>query len=130
MAHVVRVPRLVAQGDTHDPHSLVEHDTLPRLVDALLSEFPPFAFATSNAIFTSETRHAHESFLGFNPDTIRKRWKHGRSSQKRFPVEPSSEEYKAIVGVFKAQPRVKRFYFPQDSTASLQVRPSAVNSLL
>ena len=46
---------------------------LPRLIDALLTDTPPYTFPVSCAGFISEERRAAEVELGVNPSTLRRR---------------------------------------------------------
>ena len=82
------------KGDKHDPASLLEHDCLPRLIDALLSEKPPLEFPVSSAAFISKERQEAETFLGYHPDELRKHW---TSKDSRCQVTTGTQEYK--VGV-------------------------------
>jgi len=104
------------KGDSHNPASLLKYNCLPRLIDSLLSPYPPFAFVESHACFTSEARCNHEKFLGFEPRSLRRFWasegQKGCDEQKRFRVLQNSDEYKAVVGIFQGEPDVKRFYAP------------------
>jgi hypothetical protein len=104
------------KGDSHNPASLLKYNCLPRLIDSLLSPYPPFAFVESHACFTSEARSNHEKFLGFEPRSLRRFWasegQKGCDEQKRFRVLQNSDEYKAVVGIFQGEPDVERFYAP------------------
>ena len=104
------------KGDSHNPASLLKYNCLPRLIDSLLSPYPPFAFVESHACFTSEARCNHEKFLGFEPRSLRRFWasegQKGCDEQKRFRVLQNSDEYKAVVGIFQGEPNVERFYSP------------------
>ena len=51
------------EGDAHNPRSLLEYDCLPRLVDSLLAEHPPFHFPATSAFFTSQRRQEAERYL-------------------------------------------------------------------
>ena len=116
-------------GDKHNPASLLRYDCLPRLLDSLLSPSPPFAFAASSSSFTSPARRAHETFLGFEPRSLRRFWasegQRGRDVELRFHVEPDSDEYEAVLGIFQAEPTVKRFYAPQAYVLFMSVCISA-----
>lgn len=115
-------PRL---GDTHVPASLLQYDCLPRLVDSLLAEHPPFAFPASCGVFASTERRRFENFLGFEPSQLRRFWQSsggtGMDAQHRFVVPEGSDEFKAVEGIFRAEPSVKRFYVPQRSAARYDV---------
>ena len=124
--HTIEKPGLrKREGDTHIPASLLKYDCLPRLVDALLSESPPFTFPASCGVFTSADRRQHEIFLGFDPRSIRRFWASkggkGMDDSMRFRVPTASDEFKAVEGMFKSEPSVQRFYKPRSNTASKDI---------
>ena len=113
-------------GDQHVPASLLQYDTLPRLIDALLSPSPPLDFpASSTSPFLSPERRAAELALGMDPSTLRKRWwaspgKRGKEASKLFPVDKGSAEFGHVAAIFRAEPSVERFY-PMRPTAGLTI---------
>ena len=113
-------------GDQHVPASLLQYDCLPRLIDALLSPHPPFAFpASSTSLFLSPQRHAAELALGMDPSTLRTRWwaspgKRGKADSKLFPVADGSAEFGHVATIFHADPSVERFY-PMRPTKDLSI---------
>ena len=113
-------------GDKHVPASLLQYDTLPRLIDALLSPFPPFAFPeSSTSVFLSPERREAELALGMDPSTLRTRWwaspgKRGKEASKLFPVDEGSAEFGHVAAIFHEEPSVKRFY-PMRPTTDLKI---------
>lgn len=112
-------------GDSHSPKSLLEHNCLPRLIDALLSEHPPFHFPSSSGHFVSDDRREHENFLGFEPRGLRKFWvsadQKGIDDELRFDVAPDSDEFNAVTGIFASEPAVERFYCKDYHASDLDV---------
>ena len=106
------------RGDTHSARSLLENDCLPRLIDSLLTEFPPLTFPTSSAHFTSEERHAAERTLGFEPRSLQLRWssadQQGHDDVSRFEVTRGdhAEEFAAVEAIFLSAPAVPSFSYP------------------
>ena len=107
-------------GDQHVPASLLQYDTLPRLIDALLTPTPPFDFpASSTSPFLSTERQQAELALGMDPSTLRTRWwaspgKRGKAKSKLFTVDASSAEFGHVAAIFYAEPSVERFYRTED----------------
>ena len=103
-------------GDRHVPASLLQYDTLPRLIDSLLTSAPPFNFVrSSTSPFLSTERHEAELALGMDPSTLRTRWwaspgKRGKEDSKLFPVDEGSAEFGHVAAIFHAEPSVERFY--------------------
>ena len=117
-------------GDEHAPASLLQYDTLPRLIDALLAPKPPFDFPVSSTLpFISPERHTAELALGMDPATLRTRWwasrgKRGKDPSKLLPVDANSGEFRHVEAIFRAEPSVERFYGTGDGiqlTAGLQI---------
>lgn len=118
------------RGDKHNPASLLKYDCLPRLIDSLVlsdvyGDFPAFAFPITSGVFTSFERRQHETTLGCDPRSLRKFWvskdKKGLDDQQRFDVDPASEEFTAVAGIFKSEPSVERFYASGVMAASMSV---------
>lgn len=112
-------------GDRHNVRSLLEHDCLPRLIDSLLSDCPHEHFQQSSACFTSVDRQERERYLGFEPRSLKKFWsstgQNGHDAQKRFDVDPVSEEFDAVCAIFTSDPAVRKFYHPHSTTAALDI---------
>uniref|UniRef100_A0A7S2LU42 Poly [ADP-ribose] polymerase n=1 Tax=Zooxanthella nutricula TaxID=1333877 RepID=A0A7S2LU42_9DINO len=103
-------------GDQHNMQSILNHDCLPRLIDAALSPGgPELHVVRSWRDRLTEQRLAAEHSLGYSPDLLRKRWAspshRGCDEHKLFEVPRSSEEFAHVAAVFKAQPREKPAYF-------------------
>ena len=106
----------------------MEYNCLPRLIDALLTPAPAFAFPASSCTFTSPERRRQEHFLGFEPENLRRFWcdqnsdlRTGSELQIRWPVPNGSAEYEAVKTIFLSKPSVKRFYFADFPTSRLSV---------
>ena len=103
-------------GDSHNAKSLLEYECLPRLIDSVLTPFPPFHFPTTSTCFRSPERLEQERVLGFEPRTLRKLWasreQKGLDPQRRFDVAPGTAEYNAVLTIFQADPAVQSFYNP------------------
>jgi len=106
-------------GDRHVMESLLQHDCLPRLVDAALNpDGPELHMQRTWRERLSETRSEAESWLGSTTISLRRRW----SSQGGFvqnylaEVPQGSEEFQRVVDVFKAAPREPPAYIlaPQE----------------
>ena len=106
-------------GDKHSPQSLLTLECLPRLIDSLLEEHPPFYFPKTSVWFSSPERLQHERALGYEPRGLRRFWqspgKKGKESPYRYDVEETSEEFVHVQGIFHAEPSVERFYCPRTS---------------
>ena len=102
------------RGDSHNAKSLLEYECLPRLIDSVLTPFPPFHFPTTSVCFRSAERLEQERVLGFEPRSLRRFWasteRKGMDPQRRFDVAPGTEEYNAVLTIFQADPAVESFY--------------------
>jgi len=102
-------------GDRHSMESILMHDCLPRLLDAVMSAEGP----EMHMLRTQRDRLAHERldaerWLGYSPSMLRKLWRspgrRGSDDQKLFDVPFTSEEYRRVVSMFKSQPRESPAY--------------------
>eukprot|EP00929_Paragymnodinium_shiwhaense_P077261 TRINITY_DN3978_c0_g1_i1.p1 TRINITY_DN3978_c0_g1~~TRINITY_DN3978_c0_g1_i1.p1 ORF type:complete len:909 (-),score=172.29 TRINITY_DN3978_c0_g1_i1:48-2774(-) len=120
--------QLTRIGDTHNQGSLLHNDCLPRLMDAALAVdgCPEMAFIHSWRDRLSDDRLAAECRLGYLPQQLHRFWasegRRGRDAQKLFEVAKDSEEYRSIVGVFKAVPKERASYCGENQ-ADWDVRP-------
>ena len=92
-------------GDTHDAVSMLEHQCLPRLIDALLSEKPPFEFPVSSACFISTERQEAEKFLGYHPNELRKHWV--KDKGLLYELDSCSKEFKVRTLTYPVKVRAK-----------------------
>mmetsp|Transcript_10720 Transcript_10720/g.33046 ORF Transcript_10720/g.33046 Transcript_10720/m.33046 type:complete len:605 (+) Transcript_10720:375-2189(+) len=108
------------KGDTHNPASLREYDCLPRLVDALLTDFPALSFGASSRLFVSPLRRDAEQRLGWHHDVLASRF---NGPDLRVDVPAGCDEYKDVEAVFRAEPAegVKRFYFSDRGVEHLTI---------
>lgn len=102
--------QLSRMGDRHNMDSLLIHDCLPRLLDAVMSrEGPESHFIRTWRDRLTDERLRAERCLGYSPDLLRKRWcspnHRGLDKRKLFEVPFGSEEFNHVAAVFKAQPR-------------------------
>lgn len=105
-------------GDKHDMDSLVQHDLLPRLIDAALCPDGAelYILRTWRERLT-EVRLEAEEQLGYTPDDLHAiaEKSESRASRKRpsihkginvlFDVSPESKEWQLVSTVFKATPK-------------------------
>jgi len=104
-------------GDKHDMESLINHDCLPRLIDACLCPDGPsdYMLRTWRERLTEE-RLSAERDLGYTPDDLfqiskaksdgaRKRPSITKGINVLFDVMPDSDEFKAVSEVFKSVPK-------------------------
>jgi len=104
-------------GDKHNMQSLLSYDTLPRLIDACLSnESPEMHMIRSWRDRLTPERLENEAWLGYTPRQLRRFWmsagRRGADSQKLFIVPRDTEEFKRVVAVFKAPPSETPTYCP------------------
>jgi hypothetical protein len=102
-------------GDRHDMASLLQYDTLPRLVDAALSQdSPEMYFLRTCRERMIQERLTAEARLGYTPEALRKMWaspnQRGMDRQKLFDVHPGSEEFQLVSTIFKSQPHEAPIY--------------------
>lgn len=99
-------------GDYHNMESLLYRDTLPRLLDATICEDgPEMHIIRSFRERLSDDRLDAETWLGYSPNQLRRRWaSHGMDEQKLHEVARSSEEFQRILAIFKAAPREQAAY--------------------
>jgi hypothetical protein len=108
-------------ADGHDMASIVHHDCLPRLLDAVvtlpagcLSVSPEFNLQKSWGGFLSAERRAAEEQLGYKPDQLYDFWKtDGKQAEKLVTVEETSDEFKAVRDIFLSEPAVPAYYKPR-----------------
>jgi hypothetical protein len=103
------------QGDKHNMASLVQYDTLPRLIEAVLyPEGPEVFMVRSWRERMSERRLADEEWLGYTVDRLRRRWtsrnQRGLDEKKLWEVPRESEEFQCVERIFKAAPKEKPAY--------------------
>lgn len=122
-------------GDKHDMESLVNHDCLPRLIDAALCPDGPevYMLRTWRERLTEE-RLSAERELGYLPDEVHRSANlDGNSTRRRpsihkginvlFDVEPSSAEFQMVTTVFKAVPKEPPAYMlpPKETWERTQI---------
>ncbi|CAJ1409614.1 unnamed protein product [Effrenium voratum] len=101
------------QGDTHNQESLLHHDVLPRLIDAVLcKEGPEIHFHRTWKERLSVPRNEAELWLGFSPQEVTRLWStNGYSSSGHlFDVQPGTEEFRMVNAAFKALPMEQQAY--------------------
>jgi len=98
---------LTRYGDQHNMQSILTHDCLPRLLDAVMSpDGPELHFVRSWRDRLTHERLQCETWLGYCPDLLRRRWStRGDEEQKLYDVVAGSEEFNRVHALFKAQPR-------------------------
>lgn len=102
-------------GDMHNMASLLSYDTLPRLIDAAMSnESPELSFVRSWRGQLSDQRLGAESFLGNSLERLRRfrasHAKAGQDNKKLFEVPPGSEEFAQVLTMFHSAPRQPAAY--------------------
>merc|ERR1719161_2632960 len=97
-------------------------DTLPRLIDAVASGKPEEALHVSWYSRIPAERRQAEAFLGYDPQGIKRFWEPeknvGRLAGKRMPLQPGSEEFRAVQTIFAANPKDKTYNFGNEWSAS------------
>jgi hypothetical protein len=113
---------LTRVGDRHNMESLLEYDTLPRLIDAALCpEGPEVHLVRSWRDRLSHDRIEAETWLGYSPERLRRLWsspgRQGTDERKLFEVPFGSAEFRRVAAVFRATPREPPAYVftPQHS---------------
>jgi hypothetical protein len=113
---------LTRVGDRHNMESLLEYDTLPRLIDAALCpEGPEVHLVRSWRDRLSHDRIEAETWLGYSPERLRRLWsspgQQGMDERKLFEVPFDSAEFRRVAAVFRATPREPPAYVftPQHS---------------
>lgn len=95
-------------GDRHNQESILQFDCLNRLIDAALCQDGPevHIVRTWRELLSSERLQA-ERWLGYLPDQHRRFWSSSgeEEDQHLYDVPPDSEEFAAVVAVFKAHPK-------------------------
>lgn len=97
------------EGDTHNMASLVQHDCLPRLVDAALDpEGPELHMVRSWRERLSDDRLKAEAWLGYTPEHLQRHWQsqnqRGLEEHKLWEVARDSDEFRCVEIMFRAQP--------------------------
>eukprot|EP00933_Yihiella_yeosuensis_P030447 TRINITY_DN24093_c0_g1_i1.p1 TRINITY_DN24093_c0_g1~~TRINITY_DN24093_c0_g1_i1.p1 ORF type:complete len:831 (+),score=183.30 TRINITY_DN24093_c0_g1_i1:104-2596(+) len=112
-------------GDSHNMASLLFYDTLPRLIDATLcKEGPEVHLVRSWRERLGDDRIEAESWLGYSPDALRKRWStRGMDEQKLHEVPRGTEEFRSVETAFKSRPKEPPAYqlAPQATWDSRQI---------
>jgi len=97
-------------GDRHNMESLLQHDLLPRLLEATLCPAGPeqHVLRTWRDRMTEDRLEA-EAWLGYSPERVQRHWashrRRGLDSSKLFDVLQGSEEFLRVATVFHAAPR-------------------------
>ena len=130
--------------------SLLKDDCLPRLLDALVftpqelfpdqpvdscklagktpvsKSMPAFTFPCTSLTFLSTERLAAERRLTYNPKEWFRRYvihangRHGTTTQKKFKVDPGTQEFKDVCSIFLSRNNdAPRFYFPDKQLARI-----------
>ena len=86
---------------------LLQHNLLPRLVDAACSQYPQAAVMLSWRMFLSPSRAAAEQELGHHPDLLQRFWVSkpttGTTIPTQYqPVHRGTDEYGAVQTIFLA----------------------------
>ncbi|CAE7268571.1 PARP15 [Symbiodinium sp. KB8] len=100
---------LTRLGDRHVMGSILQNNTLPRLVDAALSFMgPELHLIESWRNQLSESRLEAQHWLGYSLERLRRLWaspgRLGRETSALFPVSPKSEEFRRVQAIFRAAP--------------------------
>jgi len=116
-------------GDRHNMESILQHDCLPRLLDAAMSsEGPELHIVRTWRERLTSARLEAEQWLGYSPIALSRRWasrgRGGRDDRKLFDLPAGCEEFQKVVEVFKAQPREGAAYTlsPPGTWERVQVR--------
>merc|ERR1719198_34180 len=85
-------------GDQHNQASLLQHDCLPRLIDAAISGSGPEMYMISSWLHRlSSHRNEAEQWLSYCPEQLRNLWVSsghmGMDEQKLYEVPVRSEEF-------------------------------------
>merc|ERR1719491_709331 len=115
-------PSYTRVGDAHaGPESLCKNDCLPRLIDAAASGRPEEFFHESWASLLDEERRAGETYLGGDPESIKRFWAEEVAGVCRYPVAQNSEEFFAIQQVFYSNPQDKVYQFDHEWAGAKQI---------
>ena len=100
---------LTRLGDRHVMGSILQNNTLPRLVDAALSPMgPELHLIESWRNQLSESRLEAQHWLGYSLERLRRLWaspgRLGRETSALFPVSPKSEEFRRVQAIFRGAP--------------------------
>ncbi|CAJ1375720.1 unnamed protein product [Effrenium voratum] len=100
---------LTRLGDRHAMQSILTHDCLPRLIEAAVSpQGPEMHMLHSWRQQLGEQRLEAQHWLGYSLERLRRLWaspgRQGCAEQKLFPVPQTSEEYRKVAAIFKAEP--------------------------
>jgi len=107
--------RFTRFGDMHNMESLLQYNLLPRLIDAACCELgPEWYMLESWRDQLSNDRLMAEHKLGMTPELLMRFWqsknKKGQDAQKRFALDPESDEYDHVATLFHSQPKDPPMY--------------------
>lgn len=114
--------RLTRMGDMHNMESLMHYQTLPRLIDAALSNSgPELSFIQSWRDRITDGRLVGEQWLGYTPELLKRFWassqQRGMDARKTFEVPFRSPEFEQVANIFRSQPREPPMYCGVDPGA-------------
>lgn len=117
-------------GDYHNMESLINHDCLPRLIDATLcKEGPEVHFMKTWRERLTDARVQAELWLGYSPQQLMRLW--GTAGQEQgqhlFEVAPGTEEFRMVNSVFKAMPKEEQAYILSPPETWAKVRALKVH---
>ncbi|CAE8733261.1 unnamed protein product [Polarella glacialis] len=116
-------------GDYHNMESLINHDVLPRLIDATLCpQGPEVHFLRTWRERLVEERIQAELWLGYSPEQVTRLWSTSGEEQGNhlFDVQPGTMEYRHVCAAFKALPKETQAYILSPPEVWAAVRPLRV----
>mmetsp|Transcript_45730 Transcript_45730/g.106157 ORF Transcript_45730/g.106157 Transcript_45730/m.106157 type:complete len:1040 (+) Transcript_45730:117-3236(+) len=112
---------ITREGDNHAaPASLMQHDLLPRLLDAVMSGRPEEYLHETWLDLLSPARREGEAFLGYDPTGLMRFWTSdgtgtlGGPRKWRAAVRTGTEEFHAVEKIFRANPPDKNYNYGND----------------
>eukprot|EP00933_Yihiella_yeosuensis_P071994 TRINITY_DN80267_c0_g1_i1.p1 TRINITY_DN80267_c0_g1~~TRINITY_DN80267_c0_g1_i1.p1 ORF type:complete len:787 (+),score=126.05 TRINITY_DN80267_c0_g1_i1:89-2449(+) len=119
-------------GDYHNMESILNHDCLPRLIDATLCPAgPEVHFVSTWGERLSEERRRAELWLGYSPESVMRLWETcGKEPRDHLiDVKPHTEEYRHVCEAFKAMPIETQAYILSPPEVWAKVRPLRVQRI-